>query len=422
MAASSGPDVIDAGLVLALDAADRNSFDSNENLLTYSKDFSAGWSSSLTVTLNNAIAPDGTLTAAKIQRPINSGNSAILNHPALSTNTNYCYSAFIKLASTPDATYSVCSLSSISDLISPAYASISYNFVTGTISSFGNLPTISGVIPYPNGWYRLYMVINTSSQTNAFLEIRPLSNNLVSDFYIWGAQLERGSSPSPYYPTTSTAKIRGSTLIDLTGRGNTGTLVNGPTYSSSNNGSIVFDGANDCIVVNDGNNGVLSGSFASFTVITWFYPTVVVDYNNVLDCNSGYYTSGNIGPRLEMNSSGTLGWVYSNITGDNNQFYSHIVLSSGLSANNWHCAAITYNGSGNSSTTYYNGTATGISRGTIGTPTGFVGSINSFNIGRGFYNARYFNGRIPQVSIYNRALTAAEVQQNFNATRSRFGI
>lgn len=65
MACAAGPDVSESGLVLALDAGNSKGFDANENLLTYSKDFSAGWSSSLTVTLNNATAPDGTLTAAK---------------------------------------------------------------------------------------------------------------------------------------------------------------------------------------------------------------------------------------------------------------------------------------------------------------------------------------------------------------------
>jgi hypothetical protein len=209
----------------------------------------------------------------------------------------------------------------------------------------------------------------------------------------------------------------GTTWTDLSGNGNNGTLVNGVGYSGDNLGSLSFDGVNDYAIV-----GTLSGSFASFTVITWFYPTVVVNYNNVLDCNSGYYTSGNIGPRLEMNSSGNLVWAYSNITGDNNQFYVHNVVSSGLSANNWHCAAITYNGGTNTSVTYYNGNATGLSRSTIGSPTGFVGSINSLNIGRGFYSGRYFQGRITQTQIYNRVLTAQEIQQNFNATRGRFGI
>jgi hypothetical protein len=403
MAASSGPDIVDSGLVLALDAADRNSFDSNENLLTYSKDFSAGWSSSLTVTLNNATAPDETFTAAKIQRPINSGNSAILNHPALSTNTNYCYSAFIKLASTPDSTYSVCSLSSISDLISPAYASISYNFVTGTISSFGNLPTISGVIPYPNGWYRLYMVINTSSQTNAFLEIRPLSTNLVSDFYIWGAQLERGSSPSPYYPTTATTKTRGSTLIDLTGRGNTGTLTNAPTYSSSNGGSIVFDATDDYI-----DCGLSSFQPTAISLCAWVKHTVNGD--------GGIIVKGDVNESTEWG----LSFGYSNpwllvgrATTYNNQLV-HPWTGSLLTGFHYVCYTMVNN---TRASLYVDGVQVAT--------TNTIGSIglNAKNVLIGKWNNYApLNGSVAQVKIYNRELSATEIQQNFNSVRSRFGI
>jgi len=193
--------------------------------------------------------------------------------------------------------------------------------------------------------------------------------------------------------------------------------VSGISYNSSNGGSLSFDGTSAYVTC-----GTLSGSFASFTIITWFYPTVVVNYNNVLDGNSNYYTSGNVGPRLEMDSSGNLAWVYSNNTTDGNQFYVHRILNSGLAANTWHYVVITYDGGSNTSTTYYNGNATGISRILVGTPTGFVGSMNSLNIGRGFGSSRYFQGRISQTQIYSRALTASEIQQNFNASRGRYGL
>ena len=39
----------------------------------------------------------------------------------------------------------------------------------------------------------------------------------------------------------------GTAWTDISGRGNTGTLTNGPTYSSANGGSIVFDGTNDYV-------------------------------------------------------------------------------------------------------------------------------------------------------------------------------
>jgi hypothetical protein len=193
-----------------------------------------------------------------------------------------------------------------------------------------------------------------------------------------------------------------------------------PIYGTKDN-YLEFDGIDDYI-----SSTSLSGSFASFTVIIWFYPTSVSNYENPIDCNYSYNgTTGNIGPRLEMNGSGTLGWLYSDVTNSNGSYYVHNVVSSGLAANTWHCAAITYNGGTNTSTTYYNGNATGLSRTSSGSPTGFVGVMNNVTIGKGFHLGgaeRIFTGRVSNTQIYNRALTAAEVQQNFNATRSRYGI
>lgn len=202
----------------------------------------------------------------------------------------------------------------------------------------------------------------------------------------------------------------------------TGTLTNGASYEETNLGAFTFDGINDFI----GSNAALSTSFASFTVIIWFYPTSVTSHENPIDCNYNYYgASGNVGPRLEMNSNGNLAWMYSNITGDNNQFYFHEVVSSGLTANTWHCAAITFNGSTNTSTTYYNGNTTGLSRTTYGSPVGFIGLMNNINLGRGFHLGgaeRIYTGRIGNTQIYNRDLTPEEIKQNFNALKGRYGI
>lgn len=213
-----------------------------------------------------------------------------------------------------------------------------------------------------------------------------------------------------------------TTWTNLTGTGNNGTLTNGPYHiigSDGSKGYMSFDGTDDFVT-----SGALSGSFSSFTVIIWFYPTSVTNYQNPIDCNYAYNGStGNIGPRLEMATGGALAWNYSNDTATNSNFYSHPVVSSGLAVNTWHCAAITYNGA--TSTTYYNGNATGLSRTVVGTPTGFVGVLNNVTIGKGFHLGgaeRIFAGRVSNTQIYNRALSAAEIQQNFNATRGRFGI
>jgi hypothetical protein len=211
----------------------------------------------------------------------------------------------------------------------------------------------------------------------------------------------------------------GTTWTDLSGNNYNGTLTNGPTFNGANGGSIFFDATDD--FVNVGNIGVIT----SFTVLVWCYPTSVINFRNILDCNFNYNaTTGNIGPRLEMNSSAQLTWVYSNITNSNDSFYSHTVLNAGFNANNWYCIGITYNSSGNTSTTYYNGLTTVFSRTSNGTPTGFVGTMSNVILGKGFFldASRLYAGRISNAFIYNRALTATEVLQNYNATKTRFGL
>ena len=216
------------------------------------------------------------------------------------------------------------------------------------------------------------------------------------------------------YPTT------GTSWNDLTKNKLVGTLTNAPTYNSGNSGSIVFIRANNQYL----SVGALSGSFASFSIITWFYPTSISNYENILDLNYGYSGStGNYGPRLEMTAAGNLAWVYSN-NSSNTSYYSHDVITSGMTVNSWYCVGITYDATGNSSVTYLSGLNTGKSRITTGSPTGFLGTMNNLRIGQGFnlasYTQRGFDGRVSMVQVYNRSLTATEMLQNYNAIKGRF--
>ena len=185
-----------------------------------------------------------------------------------------------------------------------------------------------------------------------------------------------------------------------------------PIYGTKDN-YLEFDGSDDYIDV-----GNLGSGFNNFTVEIWFKSDSVANYRNPIDCNfliefPGSYS--NLGPRLEQNSSGNLGWI----VGSGSNVYTGInVVSSGLDGSKYHYAAITKSSS-TLFTTYYNGNAV--------TSTNFsnwTGSMLNVNIGRGFSlsGERWFIGKIPSVKIYNRALSAAEIQQNFNATRSRYGI
>jgi len=194
----------------------------------------------------------------------------------------------------------------------------------------------------------------------------------------------------------------GTTWTDLSGRGNNGTLTNGPTYSSSNGGSIVFDGTND--YTNTGKILVPTSS-SPYTVSIWCYRNrnnvgyeeLLAQWTNANSGNSFFFGFNNSNVRFTDNWSdvvvsgaGNTG-VWMNLVGVYSVTNAYIFLNGNLSATK---------GSGFS----YTGTG-------------------PFIIGRqGELNAEYFSGNIAQVSIYNRALTASEIQQNYNALKGRFGL
>jgi prepilin-type N-terminal cleavage/methylation domain-containing protein len=202
---------------------------------------------------------------------------------------------------------------------------------------------------------------------------------------------------------TASYTAPGSTWNDLSGNGNNGTLVNGVGYNPANGGSLVFDGVDDYVQKSSATINLSAG----VTMEMLFKSTDMnsraqgfMQYNNGNYIN--FYTGGN----------GLLRWETwcAGFTGGGSFF-----TPTSLSNNTWYHVVGTFvNGS---SVLYINGVSVASASQTPGT----YSSSYTGNIVIGEY-AGYMSGSVGIVRIYNRALLAAEVAQNFNALRGRYGL
>lgn len=206
--------------------------------------------------------------------------------------------------------------------------------------------------------------------------------------------------------------VSGSTTwFDKSGNGNNGTLTNGPTFSSANGGSIVFDGVDD--YVNVGNIG--NYTTISYTLESFVYP----EFDSSLFGKNFMSKSTSCSSTEFTFEYGRQTNKFSFITRDD----ITLVSNSTYAKNNWYHVMLsrTNNGNGTYTNTLYVNGALDTSTTVNYNPTSGTGL---FGIGSsiGCTNVGYWTGKIAISRVYNRVLSAAEVQQNFNAIRGRFGI
>jgi hypothetical protein len=191
----------------------------------------------------------------------------------------------------------------------------------------------------------------------------------------------------------------GTTWTDLSGNSNNGTIT-GSTYSSSNGGSIVFNGTSDEVIctnnasvqitvgtisawinassTNTGVNGIIAKQSA-WGLFVWDNTLRAYDWGNSVDRNTGITVGNGAWNYVAMSFTETVG------TPSNNAII------------------------------YLNGTAvlTTTVKHANHNVTVQIGEANA---------AQHFGGNISQASVYNRVLTAAEIRQNYNSLRGRYGI
>jgi len=196
----------------------------------------------------------------------------------------------------------------------------------------------------------------------------------------------------------------------------TGSLINGTAFSSNNSGVFDFDGTNDYINFGDLDAVNLIGSWSwNFWVLndTW------QNYVHILSKLS----SGYIGWRIQIESDGGGGMLRF-VTYNGTEANALKMGVGQLSLDVWHNICITYN-DGDTKPLYYLDTIShdwsyttgGVYR-TYWVPP--LSSDDNFLIGTSEARTENHNGKLSNVSYYNRALSATEVLQNYNALKSRF--
>jgi hypothetical protein len=408
MGVNYNPRIVTDGLVLALDPGNKKSYSQNE--FQYSTDIFA-WSGSTghnasIISRDSISSPVGN-TPLRMQVTGNDPhlgtyNSATWNiAPALNAQT-WIVSVYVKA-----------NVATTGELLIFGANSAGVSFVGG-----GWLTLSAVTVNITTEWTRVSHRVTMNNPNISFIHMRldgPNSGGTGQTVWWDGLQVERVPTGTTT-PTPFTSLYQGGNILkDSSGNGNTGTLVNYPTYNGNNFGSFDFNGQNDGI----GLNKSLLGTLNEFSTIVWFKPKGIKSGAQMLihEGASGDGFGGNNEFHIHYQNDGTINaWMTGGI---------NINSPTGrVPTNNFSQVVYTVSGLSGSATAnlYLNGSIVGSGSGII-SRTGYTNLL----IGRPPIITfptipRSYEGEISQVLIYNRALTAQEIRQNFDSIRRRFSI
>jgi hypothetical protein len=197
----------------------------------------------------------------------------------------------------------------------------------------------------------------------------------------------------------------GTTCIDLLGSSTTGETVNSPTFNTNGYFSFVTDD-----YIRFTNSTVLD--VQNFTIEVWVK-------TNSTNQNGFWFEKGTVNTQYSLFQEGNS--IICRVhTGVNYINAISIATASYMNTSSWYQVVFTF--TSGSQVCYVNSAqaGTGTTSGTLATNSGgmSIGAYGGYTGGSGYY----YNGDLAIAKVYNRVLSQVEVQQNFNATRSRFGV
>lgn len=315
----------------------------------------------------------------------------------IQANTSYTLSCWVAWTPDWDGTYSVFHMRWYDSAGGQAGAS---GLEQGT--------TVATVVVNGLTWYRKYYTFGSGASVNGTHDwyVGYYSNNTKGYRYFTNFQLEAKDHPTQFSKGTRSVT---NGLVDLTGN-YTVNLTNAEYDSSAN---ITHSSTG---VISAGN---LGSGFTNYSIECWFNSSDIVNYRNVFDMNYTTYSpnTGNVGPRLEQYSNGTISTIWSGNTTNNNLYNNTNQFS--ISANRYNHFVMTC--SGGTMNFYLNGQ---LVQSGVSSAQGYVTSFADARIGVGFAldGSRYFRGKVPKFAVYNRVLTSSEALRNYNSAKSRYGL
>ncbi len=342
------------------------------NLIEYSEDFTewiVGTNATLTYE-SDVVSPDGTVGVYRLLLPAQ--NSTFLKSPTYAAGSGRVFSMWVKKTDNNNS---------------------QFNFYDGTQSSTTFTAT--------DVWQRFEM--NGQAGANAY--VLNTGDTFISDIYIWGAQVEFGTTASAYRRTNGTA-VTDATLIssatdsqkDILGNA---VRVKGSGFNLDGTGyaEVLDDSAFDIPACNNVDEG-------GFTLSAWVKSKYVSKSSsiNVVSTLGG-----------DVTQPGTGGIVVF----DTNKFGAYINAAQLQADNafiegNWYYVVITRSVSGNCK--LYVDTNAQID---IDYTLGSITNSNNKMVGRdSLPYQRFYEERIDDVKFYNRELSSDEIEQNYNATKS----
>jgi hypothetical protein len=434
MGINYSPSIVRDGLVLHLDAANVKSYgDTTENLFSYSQDLAnAVWTkNSSSVSVDAILAPDGTVTAEKliVNNTLTAGN-VTRNAGGLSATTKYTQSVYLKAG---EWNYAFVWLNDGSgyghvveiNLTTGAYRN-TYTNASGRYTDFSYNVTTSA-----DGWHRAEMSATTASALNFQMRVYPSNvawtsgsfgseypaGNGTSGIYLWGFQIEQSPTANEYHANLGVSvKYRGTVWTDLSGNGRNFNWVSTPSFGTDSGVPYFTTLGNRC-------TGPASNSFGINNTSGYTIFLMVKQLSLVSTGSFKFYKnnlSGASGRGIFAHSTYSDNIIYFDQGGCCNTDTRTSVSSGGIAE--WTILAFRRLTDSSTRSIIKNGVV-------LTTNTNSAASIDldsrSVDLGSTDEyggNSSTWNARLSSCVVYNRGLADAEIQQNFNALRGRYGI